>query len=217
MTDSLGRFTLPVPGPGTYGFRVRHPSYVPYDAENVEVGAEETVVVVVRLGRNVIPLDPLIVTARVRSDATGFEGRRAGGGFGTFLTREEIEARAAGRTTDLLRGLPGVTVRFVRWGVGPAIEMRDGFGRCEPAIYVDGILAPQTQGSRVDDFLTPDRIEGVEVYTSFSTAPVQYIMGTCGVILFWTRRGERGEGEPWHWKRVIIGLGAAVALILWFK
>ena len=216
-TDSLGRFSLRVPGAGRYGLRVSHPGHRPFQTDSVEVGRGETVSVEVRLGRNVIPLEPLVVTARIPADITGFHRRRLGGGFGTFMTREEIEARAPGRTTELLRGMPGVTIRFERWGVGPTIEMRGGFGTCEPAIFVDGVLAPQYRGSRLDDFLTPDRIEGVEVYSSFSAAPVQYLAGTCGVILFWTRRGDRGNGEPWHWKRVLIGLGAAVALILWIR
>jgi hypothetical protein len=67
----------------------------------------------------------------------------------------------------------------------------------------------------LDDFLTPERIEGVEVYTSFSTAPAEFIYGTCGVILFWTRPGGREGGDPWSWRKVLIGLGVAVGLILW--
>jgi hypothetical protein len=216
-TDSLGRFALRVPGAGRYGLRVSHPGHHPYQADSVEVGRGETVSVEVRLGRNVIPLEPLVVTARIPADITGFHRRRSGGGLGTYITREEIGARAPGRTTELLRGLPGVTINFERWGVGPTVEMRGGFGTCEPAIFVDGVLAPQYRGSRLDDFLTPDKIEGVEVYTSFSAAPAQYLAGSCGVILFWTRRGDRENGEPWHWKRVLIGLGAAVALILWIR
>lgn len=216
-TDSLGRFMFQVPEAGRYRLRVRHPTYLPYEADSVQVGGGETVSVEVRLGRNVIPLEPLVVTARIRVDMTGFRGRRQGSGLGTFITREEIEARAAARTTDLLRGVPGVSVQFQRWGVAPAILMRSGLGTCEPAIFVDGVLAPQYRGSRLDDYLTPERIEGVEIYSSFSTAPVQYVSGTCGVILFWTQRGDRGEGEPWHWKRVLIGVGAALALILWIQ
>ncbi|MGD8277912.1 MAG: carboxypeptidase regulatory-like domain-containing protein [Gemmatimonadota bacterium] len=214
-TDSLGRFRLQVPVAGRYRLRVRHPTYVPYEADSVVVGNGETVSLEIRMGRNVIPLEPLVVTARIRADMTGFQARMQGAGHGTFITRADIEARGTTRTTDLLRGVAGVTIDFQRWGVSPAILMRSGLGTCEAAIFVDGVLAPQYRGSRLDDFLTPDRIEGVEIYSSFSAAPVQYISGTCGVILFWTRRGNREGGEPWHWKRVLIGAGAAIALILW--
>ena len=217
VTDTLGFFSLTAPRAGVFGLRVRHPAYLPYDAEGIEVGQEEAVTLEIRLGKNVIPLEPLVVTARVNSTMAGFHERRTRGAFATFLTREEIEARAAGRTTDLLRGLPGVRINFQRWGVGPAIEMQGGFGTCEPTVYVDGVRAPQAPGSMLDDFLTPDRIEGVEVYTSFSTAPAEFISGTCGVILFWTRRGGREGGDPWSWKRVLVGLAVAVGLIIWIR
>ena len=215
FTDSLGFFSLPVPGPGTYGLRVTHPAYLRYEAEGIEVRPEEAVTLEVRLGKNVIPLEPLLVVGRVSSTMAGFHERRTSGAFATFLTREEIETRAAGRTTDLIRGLPGIRINWERWGVGPAIEMQGGFGTCEPTIFVDGVRAPQAPGSMVDDFLTPDRIEGVEVYTSFSTAPAQFISGTCGVILFWTRQGGREGGEPWSWKRVLVGVGVAIGLVAW--
>jgi hypothetical protein len=217
LTDSLGSFRLSAPRPGAYRLRVRHPAYLTYDGERIDVGPEEIVDVEIRLGRNVIPLEPLVVRARTNGTLAGFHERRTRGGLATFLTREEIDARAAGRTTDLLRGLPGVRLDFVRWGVGPTIEMQGGFGPCQPTIYVDGVKAPESAGSSLDDFLSPERIEGVEVYSSFSTVPAQYHSGMCGVILFWTRRGDREGGEPWGWKRVLLGLGIAVGLILWVR
>ena len=218
LSDSVGLFLLPVPGPGTYAIRVRHPAYLAYDSEEFQVGNDESVALEVHLGRNVIPLEPLVVTARIRAMMAGFNDRRTGGGFGTFITQEEIDNRRAGRTTDLLRGIPGVNIKFERWGVGSTIEMRNGFGICEPAIFLDGVRVPQVQGSMVDDFLTPERIAGVEVYSSFSMAPVQYISGHCGVILFWTRSGGREGGKPWHWKKMLLGFGAAaVAILLWVR
>jgi hypothetical protein len=217
LTDSMGRFVLSTPRGGSFAVRVSHPSYFPYRSGEVRVGADEVVVLEVRLGRNAIPLEPLVVTARMGPGLTGSEGRRSGAGFGTHLTRADIDARSAGKATDLLRGIPGVSVRFERWGVGSRVEMRNAFGICEPAIYMDGIRLPLRTGSRLDDVLTPDRIESVEVYTSLSEAPAQYISGHCGVILLWTRRGDRDGGEPWRWKRVLLGLGVAVGLILWIK
>ena len=218
VTDSLGRFSLLVPRGGSYGLRVSHLAFRRYESDRFEVGFSETVSIEVRLGHEVIPLEPLVVTARSESLLAGFNQRRSMGGFGDFLTREDIESRGAQRATDLLRGMPGLSLNFVRWGQGPALVMRDGFGTCEPAIWVDGMRAPQFSGSGVNDFLTPDRIEAVEVYTSFSAAPSQYVSSTCGVILFWTRRGGTDEdASPWRWKRFLGGLGIAVGLILWVR
>lgn len=214
-TDSAGFFQLRAPEAGTFRLGVEHPAYLSYQSEPFEIGADEAVVLEVRLGRNVIPLEPLIVTARINSTLADFHSRRTRGGFATFLTREEVEARAAGRTTDLLRGLPGIRIDFQRWGVGPAIEMQGGFGSCEPTIFIDGVEAPQSTSNSLNDFLSPDRIEGVEVYTSHATVPAQFRSGMCGVILFWTRRGGREGGDPWSWRRMLLGFGAAVGLILW--
>jgi len=219
LTDSLGSFYLVAPEAGVFSLRVRHPAYVPFQAEGIEIGEGEILSLEVRLGRNVIPLEPLVVTARMNSLMAGFHQRRNGGGLGTFLTREEIDARGAGRTTDLLRDMPGVRIEFERWGVGPSIVMQGGFGPCPPAIFVDGIQMTQFSGvgSSLDDYITPERIEGIEVYTSFSTVPAQYHSGMCGVILVWTRQGGREGGEPWGWKRTLLGFAVAVGLVLWIR
>ncbi|MCJ7627800.1 MAG: Plug and carboxypeptidase regulatory-like domain-containing protein [Longimicrobiales bacterium] len=217
VTDSLGSFHLSAPRGGAFRLRVSHPEYLTYEAESIEVGEAETVSIEIRLGRNVIPLEPLVVRARTNNTMAAFHERRTTGAFATFLTREEIDARAAGRATDLLRGLPGVRISFERWGVGPKIEMQGGFGVCEPTIFVDGVRAPQSTESSLDDYLSPERIEGVEVYSSFSTVPTQFLSGMCGVILFWTRPGGREGGEPWGWKRMLLGFGIAVGLILWIR
>jgi len=216
LTDSMGLFQLSGLGVGVYRLRVSHPAYLPYETGNIEVGREEAVSVEIRLGRVVIPLEPLVVVARTNPTMAGFLERRNTGGFGTFLTREEIEARGTTRATDLLRGLPGIRIKFVRWGVGPTIEMQGSFGPCEPTIFVDGVHTPQLSGSALDDFLLVDRIDGVEVYSSFSSAPAQYLSGICGSILFWTRLGGNEGGEPWGWKRVLVGFGLAFGLILLF-
>lgn len=219
ITDSLGLFILVTPGPGTFGLRVTHPAYLASEAGGIEVGREETVSVEIRLGRNVIPLEPLVVTARVHALLAGFHERRTGGGSASFITRQEIETRGATRATDLLRGLPGVRLEFVRWGEGPRIIMQGGFGSCEPTIFLDGIEVTRSSGvgSSMNDYITPDRIEGMEVYSSFSTVPAQFRAGMCGVILVWTRQGAREGGEPWGWKRMMLGFALAVGLVLWIR
>ena len=214
-TDSLGMFVLSLPQPGGFGLRVTHTAYLPFETDIIEVDQEESVSVEIRLGRNVIPLEPIVVRARINSALAGFHQRRTGSALGSYVTREEVEARGAGYTTDLLRGLPGIRLNFIRWGVGPAIEMQGGFGVCQPTIFVDGLQLPESAGGSLNDFLTPERIEGVEVYSSISTVPAQFHSGTCGVILFWTRRGAREGGEPWGWRRMLLGVGIAVGLMLW--
>lgn len=215
-TDSMGVFVLAAPRAGAYGLRVTHVSYASYEAAGVAIGATETVSLEIRLGQTAIPLEALRVTARRQTRITGFDERRQGAGFGRFLTREEIDSRGAGRTTDLLRSMPGVTVTPVRRRgrgepTGSMVTMR---GACQPAIWLDGVPVAQYPESTLDDFLVPEVLEGVEVYPTAAGAPARFVTGPCGVILLWTRQGDDVNGQPWQWKRVLLGLGSAAALFL---
>lgn len=216
-SDSLGVFEFGGVPPGTLVLHVAHGGYLPFRTEPFALGDGESISLEVRLGREAIPLEPLVVTARVSASVGDFHRRRRGGGFGTYIDRDEVRARAASAATDLLRGVPGVRLHFVRWGVSPAIEMQGGFGPCQPGIFVDGLRMSGAAARNLNDYLTPERVEGVEVYASISTVPAQFQSGTCGVILFWTERGERGDGRPWSWWRTLIGAGTAIGLLLWLR
>lgn len=213
-TDSVGEFRIRAPRAGTYGLRVVHSAYRTRETPGVEVAVGETVTLEIRVSASAIPLETIVVTAR-SSTMPGFDRRRETG-FGRFLVREDIEARAASRTTDLLRGVSGLTLMPVRRGRRSLLFMRSGLGLCEPAIWVDGNRVTQSPSSTLDDFVLPETIEGVEVYRSSAEAPVQYVGGPCGVVLIWTRRGSGDDGDPWSWQKLLIGAGGALTLILFF-
>ncbi len=62
---------------------------------------------------------------------------------------------------------------------------------CEPAVYVDGLVYYDQLGSvRITDFnfLSPEVIEGIEVFTGLA-APARFDSDGCGVVLIWTRGG----------------------------
>lgn len=211
-TDSLGMFSLTVAAGEAYQLRVRHPGYIPYDTDLGGVGAGEIVDLEVRMGADAIPLEPLVVTARADERFAGFERRRRTYGSGRFLTRRELEARGAARTSQLLRGIAGLTFREVGRGRGTLVLMHSGLGLCSPAIYIDGQRADQTRDTTIDDMLLPSMIEAVEVYTSSTGIPAQFGAEACGVMAFWTHRGDRTQGGPWQWKRTLIGLGSAAVM-----
>lgn len=216
LTDSVGGFRIRVPGEGRYAVRVTHAAYMTYLSDGFGVGAAETVSVEVRLGQAVVPLDPLVVTARSSTRLAEFHERRTTNAFGRFITREDIERRASPRTTDLLRGMPGVSITpvRVRGRTSNLISMRGTMGGCEPAIYVDGLPVRQNVQSTMDEILPPDVIAGVEVYTSSAGAPARFTNPTgCGTILFWTRTGDEAEGRRLTWTRAAVGV-AALGLIL---
>jgi hypothetical protein len=93
--------------------------------------------------------------------------------------------------------------------------MRGVAGLCQPAVWIDGLyVALGTVGTTLDDLLAPQMIEGVEVYNTVAAAPIQYRAGSCGVVLFWTRRGGRGDGARLDWRKIVAGAGAAVLFIV---
>jgi len=91
--------------------------------------------------------------------------------------------------------------------------MRGTAGLCQPAIWIDDVYVPLSEQVTLDDLLTPQLIDGAEIYNSVAAAPTQYRIGSCGVIVFWTRHGSGEEGRPFRWKQILIGAAVAVALI----
>jgi len=222
VTDSAGAFRAGLSGTGSYTVRVTRIGYVTFVSEPFAVAGGETVALEIRLGRNAIPLDPLIVTARTTdSRLAGFHERRHARFFGRYLTREDIDSRPATRTTDLLQSVPGVTLQRVRArgrGDRSLIMMRGPAGNCEPAIYIDGLRVQQSADASIDDALNPDMIEGVEVYTSSAGAPSQFVQpGACGLVLFWTRQGDATSGPRLNLKRAVIGAAFVAAILLLFR
>jgi hypothetical protein len=218
-TDDDGWFQFAMAAPGPYTIRITHIAYVSWRSESIDLGRGETVEIEVRLGTNVIPLEPLVVTTRSasRGRLAEFHRRLENNPFGRFIVREDIERRPAARVTDLLRIMPGITIRpaggaFARY----LITMRGGAaGGCLPYLYVDGVRIRQSPDFPIDDLLSPNMLEGVEIYTSFATAPAEYQASSgCGVVLFWTRSGE--SGRPFSWKRMLIGVGAVGLAIFFF-
>lgn len=68
-----------------------------------------------------------------------------------------------------------------------------GGGPCPVQIFLDGRLI--TRGAvmevPVDDLVTPEAVEGIEVYRGLSTVPPEFLTpnSRCGVVAIWTRRG----------------------------
>lgn len=214
QTDSVGRFTISARRSGDFTLQLRHLGYTPSHPMDIALRAGETLEVELRMGQRAIPIEPVVVTARRRnSRLDGFYERSESRHFGRFLMRDDIERRPGASGSELLRAMPGIYLRDVGFGRN-VILMRGGVGRCMPTIYLDGMLFRQYAESGVDDFLNAEVLEGVEVYTSFASAPSPiHAKGNCGVIAFWTRQGEP-DGRRFSWKRLAIGVGGFALLIL---
>jgi hypothetical protein len=220
-TDSAGVFRVHAPQPGRVYLRVSRLGFMAYTSGPMDLGPVETITVEIRLGTTAVPLDPITVTAR-HSDPrlAAFHQRRLRRAGGRFITRAEIDRGGQSRTTDVLRGVPGLSIVPVRTRGGAGftanlVSIRGGGRFCDPAIYIDGMRARQTPQSTMDDILNPASIEGIEIYTTTGLAPAEYSgQGGCGVILFWTRSGDGSEGTRIGWRRALAVAGAAAALFL---
>src|SRR5688572_7960215 len=63
VTDSSGWFQVTLPNAGRYSLAVEHIGYARFASTMLDVPARQTVTVEIRLGRDAIPLEPLVVTA----------------------------------------------------------------------------------------------------------------------------------------------------------
>jgi hypothetical protein len=156
----------------------------------------------VRMDVDAVLLAPLEVIARSRTTPSptlaGFEARRTSG-VGWYLSREEIQRRGSiQRVSDLLLAAPGLQVSRRVVFMGRAAS-------CPAQLYVDGFHINRslrsTVGRRsvstsemfpIDDLVTPDAVEGIEVYNGLSRVPPEFLTpeAACGVVAIWTRRGN---------------------------
>ena len=122
----------------------------------------------------------------------GFETRRARG-FGTFITREEIEKKRSRVPSDLFRTISGVKV--IRDNGSPTVvSNRLGTITCPLRVFIDGNNYP-LYGQSLDALVQIGDIGAVEVYAGGATVPPQFggRESTCGVIAIWTRHGQRKQ------------------------
>jgi len=120
----------------------------------------------------------------------GFETRKARG-FGTFITREDIEKKRSRVPSDLFRTISGV--KIIRDNGSPTIvSNRLGNLTCPLRVFVDGNHYP-LYGQSIDALVQIADIGAVEVYSGGATVPPQFggRESTCGVIAIWTRQGQR--------------------------
>ena len=193
-TDSLGRLTFATLPQGSIDITIRHIGYhAQYDRVVITAAPYDSVLFT--LAEQPVSLEQMDVSSSERHPFfQGFD-QRYRRGIGTFITREQIDARNTMVPSDLFRTLPAV--RLVRAGSGmgvrfPSNQMVRGGGRgsnnlCIPMVWVDGQKLP---GMEIDDLRATD-IEAIEVYRGAATTPPQFAaagLAQCGAVVVWTRR-----------------------------
>jgi hypothetical protein len=189
-TDAGGAFSAPVCGRDGTSFDIRGLD-VTRGQWWVSTAGTPTVWAI-SLDRPVPRLDAVVVSAPRNEyrDITGFEDRRKGG-FGKFVTREDIAQRNPIRVAFMLEGMPGVQVSnngsTVAMGRSTAAG-RSALMPCQAAVYLDGMWVPGFDLAMMD----PQSVMGIEVYRGAAETPPQFIPvrgGGCGAVVIWTRRG----------------------------
>ncbi len=181
ITDSLGRYALrDLPG-GTQILEVKRIGYligqVPVQLRSGTPTRQD-----VRLLR-IVNLDSIRVVAQ-RSRYREFErNKRSYGGFGRFLTQDDIERTNPVETSDLVR----MTIGFRVEGTGLSAKVISSRGpisllggQCESNIVIDGMPNQDI------NLVNPHDIGAMEVYRG-QTAPLPYD-SACGTIVIWTKR-----------------------------
>jgi hypothetical protein len=193
-TDSSGNFLIRLSAPlvsSQWSVRAEMLGYQTTQTA-LEVEDRQVVEIVLAMAIAAIPIEPLRVTARSRYARSSRDEyydrlervRRMGGG--TILDYDQLQRRLGSTIPNLV------------------LEQYPGIRSCPPTFFIDGLRAS------ADDVrtLSVTSLEGIEIYRTVAQVPVQYQnRGSCGVVLIWTQVGDRGEGSPLTWRRVLIALG----------
>lgn len=124
--------------------------------------------------------------------------RRMRLGVGSYVSRDDVDRRAAMSTVELLQGVPGV--RIAVGAPGARDQTRIRFVRCDRsravAVFLDGArLMPPSPNALLSedpvvemlDRINPAEVEMLEVYRGASQIPGVYHWDGCAVIAIWTR------------------------------
>lgn len=190
-SDVGGAFRLTGVPQGAVSVRVRRIGFRPAAAA-VTVAPGATARLDVTVSAVAQNLTPVFVRARPQymGPLAEFYRHRDGHGPGRFISRDEIDRRNPLRFTDLLRSVPGVQLVSTQ-RIPNAVRFRGQ--RCHPLVWLDG---GKLNAAEFDvDLIDPNTVEGIEIYSSFTAVPPQYMgtwgEGNCGVIVVWTGFSER--------------------------
>ncbi len=188
-TNERGEWTLSDAPAGTRMLEIRAIGYYPERvAVNVVPGAAP-------IRTSLSTLKAILETIRVSAnrplfvrDRNGFQ-QRARTGAGRYLDSAHIAIQSATLTSDIFRHLPGFHVQRDADGFNNQILQNNPLGACLPTIFVDGRFLPFTADD-LDDWIRPDKIASIEVYTEVNTPP-QFRefsrMDACGSIVIWSK------------------------------
>jgi hypothetical protein len=194
-TGTDGRFELGGLPSGTVEVVVRRLGFSPAKIPlQLEVGEMRDIRVLLSPVAFVIDSVSVVGSGPVIEKAFGgFESRKARG-FGTFITREQIEKKNPRVTSDLFRTVSGV--KLLRENGTPTVVSTrlSTVAFCPVRYFIDGASYP-LYGQSIDTMIQVADIGAIEVYPGGATVPPQFggRESACGVIAIWTRQGQRKQ------------------------
>ena len=190
VTRPDGTFWIDSVPTGTQMIVVRQLGFEPISV-TVNVTSRQPVDIRVSLGITANILDPVLVTAR-RNAALEREGffQRQRSGWGTYITREEVEKRKPQFVTDLLTNVSGIRVVRTMSGTivrSDRITSITGRGGGCTRLWVDGTEWRMVMPGDLDAFISTRDLAGIEVYRP-GEAPAQFTaIDQCVTLVVWTQ------------------------------
>ncbi|MFN2603431.1 MAG: carboxypeptidase regulatory-like domain-containing protein [Gemmatimonadaceae bacterium] len=185
LSDAEGHFVLRNLRSGTRSLSVRRLGFEPTEIP-VSVHTRSPVDVTVKLEQFVIVLDTVRITAfrEMALDRVGFS-RRKKTGMGYYLTPEQIARSHAFDLPALLRTAPMLRQDFRD---GHVVVRGRPFGISGGCVtwWLDDV---PWIGEGVEEFVRPDELAAVEVYSSnFTPAQYRRFSSDCETIVLWTKQ-----------------------------
>lgn len=221
VSAATGWFEVFAPGSGQFVLHARHQAYTHTDTLAIGLNGAEILTVVLRLSGGPIPLEPLTVRVSPQDRLGGYRERARKGAFGRYITRADIDRHGGYSLAHIMRFTPEVRIERVRDGpfTNDGVFMRSYGDLCVPTVFLDGVAVPTGRIFDIDALLSPDEVEGIEVYRSYLSAPMEFRLPamdsdmSCGVIVVWSRQPSL---EPISWKRMFFAgslVGASLLLL----
>ena len=116
ISDSVGDFFIPLPGPGPYALEAGRIGYATSRSRQFTSSLTDTISVEFRLSTEAVLLDPLVVTALDGRGQSRFERHRNEWGRGIFLSPAMVDSIQPTHAADVLRGQEET---WLTWTISP--------------------------------------------------------------------------------------------------
>jgi hypothetical protein len=188
VTDSSGNFFLRNLPSGTQTLIVRKVAYAPITQPvDLSTKAAHTTAVILQLAPPQLPTVRVEATGAAKGLAqVGFDQRKKMG-LGKFMTREQIEEKIPTYMTDIFTTTPGIRVDYSS-GQPVLTGTRGTSGSGCVTYVVDGTPYQEATPGDINDFMRPNEVEAVEVYSDVDT-PAEFAKPgkSCSTIIIWTK------------------------------